>query len=57
MENHLKEFVTKSPMTYASGTKIKISRSIRAETLGLIRYADDFVILLWGGLTAGITDP
>lgn len=43
MENHLKEFVKKFPMTYASGTSIRVSR--RAETLGVVRYADDFVIL------------
>jgi RNA-directed DNA polymerase len=30
-------------MTYSTGTKIKISR--RSETLGLVRYADDFVII------------
>lgn len=43
MENHLKEFITKFPMTYATGTPIKVSR--RAETLGVVRFADDFVIL------------
>jgi RNA-directed DNA polymerase len=43
MENHLKEFVKRFPMTYASGALIKIGR--RAETLGVVRYADDFVIL------------
>lgn len=43
MEYHLQEFVKQFPMTYGSGTKIKISR--RAETLGLVRYADDFVIM------------
>jgi RNA-directed DNA polymerase len=43
MEYHLKEFVIKFPMTYASGAPIRPSR--RAETLGVVRYADDFVIL------------
>lgn len=43
LEFHLKQLVTKFPMTYASGEKIKPSR--RAETLGVVRYADDFVIL------------
>nr|AAQ91581.1 reverse transcriptase/HNH endonuclease [Chlamydomonas sp. CCMP1619]AFU83032.1 RT-Mat-Endo [Chlamydomonas raudensis] len=43
MEDHLKKFVCQFPMTYASGTVIKKSR--RGETVTLIRYADDFVVL------------
>jgi len=43
MEYHLQEFVKTFPMTYSTGTKIKFSK--RAETLGLVRYADDFVIV------------
>lgn len=43
MENVLKEFVKQFKMSYSTGTPIKVSR--RAETLGVVRYADDFVIL------------
>lgn len=43
MEFYLQEFVKKFPMTYSSGTNIKYGK--RASTLGLVRYADDFVIL------------
>ncbi|MFN7883143.1 MAG: reverse transcriptase domain-containing protein, partial [bacterium] len=43
LEHHLQEFVKQFPMTYPSGEKVRLSR--RAETLAVIRYADDFVIL------------
>nr|ALO21457.1 putative HNH endonuclease [Lobochlamys culleus] len=43
MEFHLQEFVKQFPMTYASGKPIGYKE--RAETLGLVRYADDFVVL------------
>lgn len=42
LEFHLKNFVTQFPMYYRSGVRIKPSRL--AETLGMVRYADDFVI-------------
>jgi RNA-directed DNA polymerase len=43
METHLQNFVKQFPMTYASGKPIHYKE--RSETLGLVRYADDFVIL------------
>lgn len=43
MEECVKELVTEFPMTWASGEKIKKGR--RRDTVHLIRYADDFVIL------------
>jgi RNA-directed DNA polymerase len=43
MEFHLQEFVSKFEMTYGTGTKVRKSR--RGESLALVRYADDFVIL------------
>jgi len=43
MEFHLQKFVERFPMTYGPGTKIKVGR--RGQTLGVVRYADDFVIL------------
>jgi RNA-directed DNA polymerase len=43
MEKHLQKFVVQFPIHYSTGTLIK--KSHRAETLGVIRYADDFVIM------------
>ena len=43
LEHHLQDFVKQFPMTYGSGKPIKMSR--RGETLGIVRYADDFVVL------------
>jgi RNA-directed DNA polymerase len=43
LEFHLQGFVKQFPMTYASGTKIKSSR--KSETLAVVRYADDFVVM------------
>lgn len=43
MENHLKNFVKRFPMVWASGEKIHLGR--RPDTVSLIRYADAFVIL------------
>jgi RNA-directed DNA polymerase len=43
LEFHLQEFVKQFPMTYASGTEIRLSR--KAQTLAVVRYADDFVVL------------
>lgn len=43
LEFHLQKFVQKFPMTYATGATIRPSR--RAETLSVVRYADDFVVL------------
>lgn len=43
METYLKEQVKDIPMVWASGESIRPSR--RSETLGVVRYADDFVVL------------
>ena len=43
MKFHLRKFVEQFNMTYATGATIRPSR--RAQTLGLVRYADDFVVI------------
>lgn len=43
LEDHLKKFVTQFDMYRPSGAKVKNSQ--KSDTLGVIRYADDFVIL------------
>jgi RNA-directed DNA polymerase len=43
LENHLKHFMKNISVYYSSGTKVRPSRAY--ETLHVIRYADDFVIL------------
>jgi len=43
LEKTIKDFVSNIPMTWSSGESIRKSR--RSETVGIVRYADDFVIL------------
>lgn len=43
LENHLKEWISDKPIRSRTGTLVKPSR--RSETIHVIRYADDFVIL------------
>lgn len=43
LENHLKHSIKNIPVYYSSGKKVRPSRA--HETLHVIRYADDFVIL------------
>lgn len=43
MENHLKEWISNKPIRSRTGTLVKPSR--RSESIHVIRYANDFVIL------------
>lgn len=43
LENHLKEWISDKPIRSRTGTLVRPSR--RNETIHIIRYADDFVIL------------
>ncbi len=43
LENHLKNWITGKKIT--GGTGIKLSKSLKMSSLGVIRYADDFVVI------------
>ena len=43
LENHLKNWITSKKLYYTSGNPIK--KGLKAPTMGIIRYADDFVII------------